>query len=235
MKKLIMFLMFVFIFLINLTPALSIDVTSCKSNGINWLCEQGKVCTCEISGTCSNGNLLVYEDDISNPLCSPQISDGVASIKWENCNTTKDSVKTRADCNEGQSPEERIIISAAITTTTVLGTTTVPETTIPPTTTLPGMCGDGYCEYEDYECLEGYEHCDEYDDECELNEKCCCPVAEITTTTVPSKPSRSRYWFIGLFVILFIGGFIYFFFIKKRGEAKIAFKKLYEKWSRIQK
>ncbi len=173
---------------------------------------------------CTNGNLLVYDEYIDNPLCSPQIIDNTATIDWIYCNTIKDHVKARADCDEGQSPEKLVIITSP-TETTITATTT----------TVYGGCGiDGYCEFAENDCLDGHEYCPEYDDECSTDEKCCCYVFDGTTTT-QKKPSGFNYgWFI-LPILIIIGLFVYFFFIRKGKRQKETikkFRKLYEKWTR---
>lgn len=231
-KKLIAIFVFVSIFLMNPMVALSVNITTCKSDSIDWLCERGRPCICKISGSCTDGNLLVYEEDMNSPLCSPRISDTSSSIDWSICDTLKDNVKVRADCNEDQSSEKMIILTGVVVTTTT------PTTTISPTTTIyTGTCGvDGYCEFKDNECLEDYEDCSEYEHECYTDEKCCCPINGGTPTTVPSKPSRFGYgWIIGFLIIIVIVVIVYFFFIKKgkaEQEIKHAFRKLYEKWTR---
>ncbi len=223
LKKTLLIILFTFL----LTPILvsSIDVTSCKSGTLNWLCERGKTCVCKISGTCSNGNFLVYDEYLINPICSPQIMDDNVMIDWIYCNTTKGYVKARADCDEGQSPEKMIIITGSVEMTTTSTTTT----------TLYGGCGiDGYCEYEENECLVGHEDCPEYDDECSDDEKCCCYVFEETTTT-QKKPSGFNYGWLIIPILIIIGVFVYFFFIKKEKERREyieKFRKLYEKWTR---
>ena len=223
-------LILLFSLLLNPVLVLSVDVTSCKSGTLNWLCDRGKNCVCKVSGSCSNGNFLVYDEYLTNPICSPQIIDSAVTIDWNYCNTTKDHVKARADCDEGQSPEKMIIITGSIgtTTTTIAGTTST-------TTTIYGGCGiDGYCEFAENECLEGHEDCPEYDYECSTNEKCCCYVYEGTTTT-QRKPSGFNYGWLILPILIIIGLFVYFFFIKKektRRETIKKFRKLYEKWTR---
>ncbi len=221
-------LLFVFLFSLLLKSILvfSVDVTDCKSGTLNWLCDRGKVCVCEISDSCTNGNLLIYDEYPSNPLCSPQIINNRVTINWVYCNTTKDYVKARADCDEGQSPEKMIILTGEFETTTTIITTTST------TTTIYGVCGlDGYCEFTENECLEGYEDCPEYDVECSGDEKCCCSME--TTTTTQRKLSGFSYGWLILPVLIIIGIFVYFFFIrKKKSETIKKFRRLYEKWSR---
>ena len=215
----------------NSILVLSVDITGCRSDSINWLCERGKLCICEISGSCSNGNLLVYEEVISSPLCSPQISDRSVAIDWSICDTSKDNVKIRADCDEEQSSEKMIILTGVVVTTTISPTTSISPTTI----VYTGSCGaDGYCDFRDSECLEGYQDCPEYDGECHTDEKCCCLAEGETTSTIPGKKTGFGYgWVVGIVIIIAIVVVVYFFFIKKgrrEEEIKRAFRKLYEKW-----
>jgi len=227
--------LFLSVFLLSLilkpSIVLSVDVISCKSGNLNWLCEKGLICVCKISGSCSNGNLLVYDNYLSNPLCSPQIINNTVNINWNYCNVEKDYVKAVVDCDEGQSSEKMIIITAATGTTT---TSTITTTTFT-TTTLYGGCGiDGYCEYTENECLEGHEYCPEYDTACASNEKCCCYIYEGPTTT-QKRPSSFNYGWLIIPILIIIGLFVYFFFIKKERERKKyieKFRKLYEKWTR---
>jgi len=68
----------------------SVSIVDCSSDDTNWLCEPGKTCICTISGTCTNGVLFVYKDDIRHMLCCPDIVDSVAEIScpyscWTSC------------------------------------------------------------------------------------------------------------------------------------------------------
>jgi hypothetical protein len=139
-KKNIGILFFVLVFLMNFMIVLSVNITSCRSDSIDWLCERDTLCICNIQGDCSNGNLLIYKDTINNPICSPQISDFTATVDWTICKTTEDYVKARADCDEGQSTEKMLILTGTAVTTTTIRTTTTTESE-----TYTGMCGiDGY-------------------------------------------------------------------------------------------
>lgn len=227
----------IFLFLIPI--GLSLDITSCKSGSTNWLCDRGHLCACEISGTCNNGNVLLYENDISNILCAPQIANNKANIDWSLCNTTLDSVRIIADCNEGQSLERMIILSGATTSTitstsgTTSAGTTAGSTTTQTTIEYTGMCGsDGYCEKTENECLTDYTECSENDNECNTGEKCCCPPSGTTTTTKGDKSGFNFLWIIPVIIVV-IAVAIYFIFIRGRERQTIlSFRKLYEKWSR---
>ena len=230
-KKLIGVLIFVSL-LMNFAPVLCVNLTSCKSDSIDWLCEKDKLCNCRITGDCSNGNLLVYEDDIYSPICSPQISDSSSSIDWSICETSEDYIKIRADCEEGQSNERMLILTGtAVTTTTVRSSVT----TTTQSDVYTGTCGgDGYCELSDVECIGSYEDCSTYDNECQVSEKCCCLVSVSTPSTSPKKKSGFNYWWIiGILAIIGLAILVYFFYIKKgHREEKIkkAFRDLYQKW-----
>jgi len=224
------------IILLFLIPAsLALDITGCKSDSTNWLCERDDLCLCSIDGTCTDGNLLVYENELSNLLCAPRISDNKAYIDWSFCDTTLDMVKIRADCDEGQSTERMIILSGLLPTTTTASTTT-PTTTVVTTigtTVYTGTCGyEGYCENIDNDCIIDFIDCPEYDDECNVDERCCCPFAE-ATTTVPSGEGGFNFLWIIPIIIVIIVVVVYFFFIRGRErETMLTFKRLYEKWSR---
>lgn len=224
-KYMISFALFLFLMPI----VYSADISNCKSDSINWLCERGKLCTCSIAGTCTDGNILVYAEDVSNIICSPQISDRIARIDWSYCNTTLDSVRIRADCDEGQSLEKMIIISG--TATTIATTTTATITTIE-TTISGGTCGaEGYCDAAINECIVGYEECSSYSSECSAGEKCCCPS---TATTTPGKKGGgfNFLWIVPIIIVVAVV-LVYFFVIRGREkETKLTFKKLYEKWIR---
>ena len=215
----------------SFTTVLSVNITNCRSDSIDWLCEKDKLCNCRTTGDCSNGNLLIYEDNINNPVCSPQISDDTSSIDWSICKTSEDYVKIRADCDEGQSVEKMLILTGTGVTTTTTGSSATTTTQFEYT----GTCGgDGYCELSDLECMESYEDCSTYDNECQLNEKCCCLVGDVVPSTDLGKKSGFNYWWIiGILVIIGLAILVYFFYIKKghrEQEIKKAFRDLYEKW-----
>jgi len=220
--------------LLLIPTGLALDISECKSDSTNWLCERGEMCVCTITDTCTNGNVLLYENDVSQLLCAPKITDNKAYIDWSYCNTTLDSIRLRADCDQGQSAERMIILSGVPTTVaTTIATTTPTTTQTTETTEYTGMCGDdGYCENINNECLMNYEDCSVYDDECNVDERCCCPSAGPTTTT-PSDGGGFNYLYIIPVIIVIIVVVIYFFFIRGRErETMLTFKRLYEKWSR---
>ncbi|MBD3156191.1 MAG: hypothetical protein GF368_06125 [Candidatus Aenigmarchaeota archaeon] len=116
----------------------SVSIDSCSSGIGEWECESDGVCSCEIFD-CTDGDLLVYQNDITNLLCAPPILDSSSDIFWEECGNPSGHVIIRADCEEGQSSEKTInIIDLGL----------VPETTtsVPTTTTT-------IAEYCNYVCL----------------------------------------------------------------------------------
>ena len=150
MKKSTMILTFSFILLMNFSSILAISIVNCTSNDKIWECELDKTCNCIISGTCTNGNLLVYHKNITTLLCSPKINDSIASIEWENCKNPTGYVNIRADCDEGQSDQETILLFAptTTTTTTIITTTTRRTTTTRATTTTIQIPTQRACPYE---------------------------------------------------------------------------------------
>ncbi len=148
MKKIL--LIITLIILLSLTSVFSLSITTCKSGDLDWECELDKICNCTISGTCTDGNLLVYDNNITNPLCSPTISNSSANIDWNNCSNPSGEVNVRADCSEAQSEEETILLFGAITTTstTIRTTTTIITTTTRLTTTTIQIPAKQVCPYE---------------------------------------------------------------------------------------
>jgi hypothetical protein len=117
-KKFLLVFIFSSVFFSLSSAAFAVEITDCKSNGASFQCEVGKICTCTVSGACTNGNILVYKTVSSNLLCTPQILGSTSQISWNNCNNPTDSVKVEASCDEGQSSERTIAIISGSTTTT---------------------------------------------------------------------------------------------------------------------
>jgi hypothetical protein len=117
-------LFFIIFFLLLLIPSASaVTVSDCNSGSGSWKCETGKSCVCSITGPCTNGVLQVYRS-IGDVLCIFEVPSGLSvSINWNNCGSPSGTIKVKADCDEGQSPEKTITLSAAPVTTT----TTTPE------------------------------------------------------------------------------------------------------------
>jgi hypothetical protein len=228
--KLLLFSIFILFFLSSIKPVLSVEFDSCSSGGSDGFCEKYKTCICTISGECTNGNLLVYQGELSNPLCSPEIDKNSVSIDWDSCNITKLSfINVRADCDEGQSAEKTIKLVLETTTTSLFTTTST--TTLEETTTITNentnTCGgNGYCEDITAECKSGYYYCSKNNEECPefpYNEKCCC------------KPTNLGWPFKTIVVLIasaVMVGVIVFLFFTSRMKKDTTFKKLYRKWNK---
>jgi hypothetical protein len=215
MRKNIM--LFIIFLLISPNIVLSLEIDYCKSNDDNWFCEAGEICVCEISGDCTDGVLLVYEGSIKNLLCVPEIYDDQAVIDWDACGDPREWIDVRADCEEGQSDEETILVAELVEPPidTVQTTSTTSRTTIDgglEPCPLDYDCCEGEPEYEDFPCLAGMEcinnECVKYDDE---------------------DGGINYGLIIGVIVIAVIAFLVYSFYLKK--GKKMTFKKLYEKWS----
>ena len=222
MEKYMMVLTLMTIFLLTFPLVFSLEVENCASNDEDWECELDETCFCEIEGDCTNGNLLVYKYDISNLLCMPEIEDNEVEFSLDSCGSPTGKVKVRADCDEGQSDEEKldVIVFQPIITTTEETTTTIEETSTTTTTIEEEL---EPCPL-DYECCE-----DEYPYEDEL-----CPVGMecIDHVCVEEEAPEGGFNYgliAGILVVIIVVFLIYSFFIKKKG--KMSFKKLYEKWT----
>ena len=97
--------------MISLSGIFAISIINCNSGTGTWNCSSDNICTCRISGKCSNGDLLIYKNNINDLLCAPSISGSTVNISWDNCANPSGKVKIRADCEEGQSSEEITIYS----------------------------------------------------------------------------------------------------------------------------
>lgn len=159
MKKYI----FIFLFIINLSQiSMGLEISSCSSYREAWKCEIGKDCICLIIGNCTNGVLLVYQEDIRSLICAPQIVGGLAKIDLELCDAIYyKNLKIRADCDEGFSEEKNILIIPKIEITTTM---TIIETTIPKILTTTLSCGlkGHYCGIGRPSCCEGLICCPDY-------------------------------------------------------------------------
>jgi hypothetical protein len=151
--------------LIAFSSANALAISSCKSDTGEWVCERNKVCICEISGDCTNGNLIVYKTNVLDPLCLPEIIDTEVEIRWSDCQNPAESVNVRASCDEGLSSEKQITIPTTLLTTTTTNTAITmwrPTTTLNVTTTArkqscPYECCLDDTIYEDEYCDFGYE------------------------------------------------------------------------------
>lgn len=159
--KLIRYLLLIIIFS-QICNAL--EILGCSSSRDPWKCEVGKDCICIIAGNCTNGTLLVYQEDIRSLVCAPKIMEGIARIDLEYCEATYyRNLKVRADCDEGFSQEKSITIIPKIETTTT--TTIAPKTTTTitrVTTTLTCGVRGQYCGAGRAPCCEGLTCCSDF-------------------------------------------------------------------------
>ena len=139
----------------------SIEILGCRSGREEWRCEIGKECVCVITENCTNGNILLYQTDITSLVCAPQIIDNIARINLTECGVEYyNTIKVIADCEEGISGEKTItIVPPAITTTTTTTSTTLSQTQNVTITCTPkeGYCGEGRAP-----CCSGLECCSDY-------------------------------------------------------------------------
>ncbi|HDJ96641.1 MAG TPA: hypothetical protein ENG45_01035 [Candidatus Aenigmarchaeota archaeon] len=198
---------------------LGLTIETCNSNGEDWKCEIGKVCECTIEGDCTDGNLLVYNGSTSTLLCAPPIIKTSGKIDWDFCMSPGEWVTVIADCEEGQS-EREIVMLLKPTATTSTSTTSITTSTSTTTTTIPEEakeeCPYECCVdepgYEDKYCKSGYV-C--VDNKCVLEEE------------EGGKEGRSFVLpLILAFLILIIVSSV--FLLKKK--APKTYEELYKKW-----
>lgn len=220
------------------SAALALTIESCSSNTESWKCEKGKLCICRISGSCTNGNLLVYKTSLANLLCAPSIVDGTAEIDWNFCGNPTGTVRVIADCDEGQSEERSLEIIILAPTTTTSTTTTIPltptttstttSTTPPfrPTTTIPTTAKEE-CPYEC--CVDEPQF---YDKHCGAGFRCVDNVCE----PIPSEETKrgggggALIILVLLLFVILIGAIVVFFKLKR--TAPKSYEDLYKKWGR---
>jgi hypothetical protein len=157
MKKIALFLIFL-LFIVNQTFSLDLEIRSCHSGRETWKCEIGEECKCFIIGNCTDGNLIVFKENITNVLCTPKIENEIAIIDWSLCGNYTGKFDVIADCEEGQSIKKTVTVVTKLTTTT---TTTI---LIPLTTTtfeIPCIQSGGYCGREGLRCCPGLECCED--------------------------------------------------------------------------
>jgi hypothetical protein len=197
-NKKILKLIFISILLTPIVFGENIEIVSCTSGKNPWECEIGKACVCQISGTCTSGELLVYKDSIYNALCMPTISSGISVIFSDACNIRKGEIKVRASCLEGNSIEKTISIVEFSTQPEPQPTTIIPQ---PTTTIIYKTCAEIGEDCSNLVCCEGLMCCNNICQEyCEEEQK----GLNIWILIIP---------LIGILIIL---GF--FFIIKKKGE-----------------
>ncbi len=103
-----------------------ISITTCKSGATDWVCNISGVCKCELAGSCTNGDFLVYKKDPNDILCSFEINGSEVVMYWDKCGSpTTDDVKVVVDCNGNRSSEETIFIIDSNTKTTKPTSTTI--------------------------------------------------------------------------------------------------------------
>jgi len=138
MKKLLALLITIF----TLTSiGFSINIDKCYSEGTrDWECYNDDICICKISGSCSNGRLLVYETDIRTLLCAPKIVNGFADIVWDDCFNPTGSIKIMSDCDEGQTDERTVNIITISSYDSGGGVRRGSRTTTTQVTTTLGFC-----------------------------------------------------------------------------------------------
>jgi len=159
MKKIILFLIFL-LFIVNQAFSLDLEIRSCHSGTETWKCEIGEECKCFIVGNCTDGNLIVFKEDITNVLCAPKIENEIAIIDWSVCGNYYGKFDVIADCEEGQSLKKTVTFVTKLTTTTTTTTTILIQ---PTTTTIEITCiqSGGYCGREGSRCCPGLECCED--------------------------------------------------------------------------
>ena len=245
MKELLLCLVLILSFSLSLIPVLSVEITSCSSGDTDGICEINRVCTCSISGECTNGNLLLHRGELTDPICSPQIVGGSVSINPDYCEYTEGLLYVIADCDEGQSSEKTIMVSQAVvepieTTTTI----TVSTTTVTTTEPITHECGlSGYCEdmmayYEDTnaKCPIGYYYCPDYNSDCpEYDEICCCQEPG-GTCIIPFPPfcgpSGDNFKLVIFLILAVVVGVVVFLFFITQTKKGMSFEKLRKKWNK---
>lgn len=150
---------FLIIIIIFSQVTLAIEILSCSSSRDQWKCEIGKDCVCLLSENCTNGNLLIYQEDIRSLICAPSIDGNIVKIDIIECGAVYyKNLIVRADCDKEVSQEKTItIIPRTETTTTTVATTTIPQTTV--TTVLSCGVKGQYCGQGRMPCCEGLTCC----------------------------------------------------------------------------
>lgn len=191
-----------YILLIFIIPQIcsALDILGCSSHRESWKCEIGNDCICVISGNCTNGSLLVYQEDIRSLLCSPQISEGIARIDLEFCEAIYyRNLKVKADCDEGMSQEKIItIIPKSEVISTTLPSTLNLTTTIAQRVTTTISCGlrGQYCGPGRAACCSGL---------------VCCPDS-VCRESCESEGLKIDIWLviIGAISVLIVIGILFF-------------------------
>lgn len=117
--------------LLSISPALAVIIDDCYSGRYDHFeCEYDDMCYCEISGNCTDGDLIIYRDDVDETICIPEIFDSEVEFNRYDCEfEPNEIVYIRAICEEDYSPEEELEIYdddyEPSTTTVDYGTTTI--------------------------------------------------------------------------------------------------------------
>lgn len=183
----------ILLFLANLTNA-SIEITECSSGKEPFVCRTGEPCICRISGSCTNGFLTVYKNNIQDALCLPSIERGISVIYLDECNNPKEIIKVKAYCSEGNSLEKIIRIEEKPQETT---TTTIQRMT---TTTIEECAPLGEsCAYKS--CCRGLTCCD-----------------DLVCKETCEEEQESNPWIFIIPIVGILVAIISFIIIRKRGE-----------------
>lgn len=190
---------YIILFIITFSQlCMAIEISSCSSSREAWICEIGNDCICIISGNCTDGNLLIYQDDMRSLVCAPKIIEGIARVDLYLCDATYyKNLKVRADCDEGFSEEKNILIKTpGIEVSTTIPTTI--EITIPMITTTTLKCGlkGQYCGVGRAPCCEGLT---------------CCPDS-VCRESCESEGLKIDLWLviIGAISVLIVVGILFF-------------------------
>lgn len=198
MKLKILRMFFISIFLASIVNAQQIEITECSSGKEPWTCYRNELCICRISGTCTDGILMIYKDSIQDAFCLPSIEKGISAIYLDDCNIQIGEVKVKAFCSEGNSVEKTIRVLEKVVEAKTTTTIPLKENT---TTRECSKVGDS-CAYQN--CCEGL-HC------CE--DMICKEVCE-------EENRETNFWIIIIPIILLIIVIVSFLIIKKRGETE---------------
>jgi hypothetical protein len=119
----------------------------------------GLECKCFITENCTDGNLIVFKDDIKNVFCTPKIENEIAIIDFTICGNSSGNFDVIADCEEGQSTKKTILVLYEAASTTSTSTITLTTT---PTTIETCVQDGGYCGRGKPQCCPGLECCEDY-------------------------------------------------------------------------
>ncbi|MEM5777905.1 MAG: hypothetical protein QXJ06_05730 [Candidatus Aenigmatarchaeota archaeon] len=95
-------------FLLSLKIAFSLEL-NCGLNNYYGKCILGEKCTCLID-ECKEGNLFIFSNNITNPLCIPPIKENTAQINLDICVSDETRLDIIAICNDEMSEKKTIEI-----------------------------------------------------------------------------------------------------------------------------